>query len=60
MEKLSLQHARMAYGSLVPWELDEKDLRIINRHRAKRGSSTEDFQDFLSKVTKDLWKEAHE
>lgn len=58
MEKLSLQHARMAYGSLVPWELDKRDLKIINRHRAKRGSSTGDFHEFLSNVKKDLWKEA--
>ena len=49
--KCSLEQARNWYWGWVPWEIDEKDLKIINRTR-KEFRGTPEFSAIL---TQRLW-----
>jgi hypothetical protein len=53
MNQITLEQARY-YRHLVPWELDERDLKIINSHRIKTEVGSVDE----IKLTEALWKGA--
>jgi len=61
MSTLTLQEAKRCYGYLVPWELDKKDLGIINRLRNSFGKNEIFFAksaDISDLICKKLWEKA--
>lgn len=58
MTKISLESAQRYYGTFVPWELDNKDLSIIN-HWRKQSINGDDMEiKNKPKIIEELWKKA--
>lgn len=55
---MSLEDSRRMYGNEVSWEIDKKDLKIINRLRSKWMREKISRQQHLKEVKDALWKEA--